>query len=335
MRVSMSDVARHANVSMSTVSRVINGLEIVKPETRKRVEEAIEHLRYQPSGLARGLMRGRSELIGLVLPDLHGEFYSEIIRGADAEARELGYGLVISSIHKVGEDAPGPAIQHRGLLDGMALMVSELTSGIRRTLADMPVPFVLLDHDLPGAPHDSVIIDQHHAVRKLMQHVIGNCGARRVIFLGGAEANVDTRARFGACREALQQAGLPLDPEDVYYLDFDYRTAFNLATRVIDRWASRNAFVFAANDEMAAGVIAAASHAGVRIPDDLGVVGFDDTRIAQLTHPALTTVRVPMALMGAESVRLLCQRLHDRSTRPARVVLQPEVVVRASCGSKP
>lgn len=333
MTASIADVARRANVSISTVSRVINRRDIVNPDTRARVEAAIAELGYRPNSFARGLMLGRSELVGLVLPDLHGEFYSEIIRGADRQAREMGYGLVVSSTRAGDDDGSFvKAIQKRGLLDGVALMVAELTDAIRGALKNLPLPFVLLDNDMPGAPHDSVVIDHRRGALELMNHVIDRCHARRVIFVGGLPTNVDTITRFEAYHEVLARHGRLLDMHDVHYLDYEYDTAFRLATQRLPEWAGQHACVFAANDEMAAGIIAAATAAGVRVPEDLGVVGFDDTRIARMTRPALTTVHVPMSLMGAEAIRLLCERLRNPATPPQRVSLQPEVVLRESCG---
>ncbi|RMF72181.1 MAG: LacI family transcriptional regulator, partial [Planctomycetota bacterium] len=301
---------------------------------RRRVEDAIKKLGYRPNGFARGLMLGRSDLVGLVLPDLHGEYYSEIIRGADAQARRMGYGLVVSSLRE-NDDGQSLArlIRQRSLLDGVAVMVAEMTDDVRGELSGLTMPFVVLDSDVPGAPHDSVVIDQEYGAAELMRHVLENCGARRVVFVGGLRTNVDTIARYNAYRRVLQEFGREVDERDVHFLDYEYDTAFQLARELLRDWAQPGCCVFAANDEMAAGVVAAATLAGVRIPGDMGVVGFDDTRIARMTRPALTTVRVPMALMGAESVRLLCERLADRDRPPTRISLQPELVIRESCGA--
>lgn len=333
MRVSIADVAKRANVSISTVSRVINRRELVQEDTCRRVEEAIQALGYRPNGFARGLMLGRSEMIGLVLPDLHGEFYSEIIRGADEQAREMGYSLVVSSI-RPGDDGQSlvRTIQQRGLLDGAAFMIAEVTDGLRGALTSFPYPFVVLDNDLPGAPHDSVIIDQKHGAVELMHHITGPGGARRVVFVGGLATNVDTRLRLEAYREVLTQLGRPIRDEDIHFLDYQYESAYRLAGEHLEDWAQPGTCVFAANDEMAAGILAAAAAHGVPVPKRLSVAGFDDTRIARMTHPPLTTVRVPMSLMGREAVRLLCQRLADAERPATKVTLQPEVVIRESCG---
>ncbi|MBK9128756.1 MAG: LacI family DNA-binding transcriptional regulator [Phycisphaerales bacterium] len=333
MPASIADVAKRANVSISTVSRVLNRRELVNEKTRTRVESAIAELGYAPNAFARGLMLRRSEIVGLVLPDLHGEFYSEIIRGANAQARQMGYNLVVSSAHD-GSDSQSllSAIHQRTLLDGVCVMVSEVTDRIQETLAEFRLPFVVLDGDINGTPHDSVVIDQRFGAESLMRHLVGDCGAKRIIFVGGLKTNVDTMARFEAYRHVLAERGLIYSPRDVFHLDYQYDTAHELASRSARSWAGPATAVFAANDEMAAGIVTAAAAAGLRVPQDLAVVGFDDTRIARMTRPQLTTVRVPMAEMGARAIELLCLRIAEPQRPTTRVQLRPELVVRESCG---
>lgn len=332
--VSIEDVARAANVSISTVSRVFNNSSLVNEKTRRRVESAIRRLGYRPNAFARGLMLRRSDLVGLVLPDIHGEFYSEIIRGATRKAREFGYNLVVAS---TGESDDSQSIlstfQQRTLLDGVAVMPSEVTDHLEAVLRTFPLPFVVLDDDIEGVAHDSVIINQKRGAEALVQHLVRVCGAQRLIFVGGPETNFDTIARRDACREVLTRAGLSLALRDTYHLDYQFETAYVLAARELSQWAGADAVVFAANDEMAAGIISAATAAGVAVPRDLSVVGFDDTRIARMTRPALTTVRVPIERMGASAMELLCERLADPARQPVRISLDPELVIRESCAA--
>lgn len=334
MPASIEDVAKLAEVSISTVSRVINRRDLVNDKTYARVQAAIRELGYRPNAFARGLMLRKSEIVGLVLPDLHGEFYSEIIRGANRQARKSGYNLLISSARD-GDDSQSllDAMQQRTLLDGVAVMVSEITDRIREVLTSFRLPYVVLDGDINGTPHDSVLIDQRGGAIALMRHLVRNRGARRVIFVGGLETNLDTIARHAAYRAVLREAGLPGAPEDTYYLDYEYETAYQLARQKARDWAGPGHCVFAANDEMASGIVAAVTTAGLSVPGDLAVVGFDDTRVARMTRPPLTTVRVPMAEMGARAVELLCQRVAEPKREPMTVSLTPELVVRESCGA--
>lgn len=334
MASSIEEVAKRARVSISTVSRVVNRRTVVSEKTRQRVEFAIKELDYQPNAFARGLMLRKSEIVGLMLPDLHGEFYSEIIRGADAQVRQMGYNLVIASARD-SEDAHSllQGFHGRSLMDGLAIMVSEVTSGMQELLGTFRLPFVVLDGDVDGAEHDSVLIDQFGGARAMMRHLVETCRTRRVFFLGGLETNVDTIARLEAYRQVLGEHGLPFSPGDVYHLDYQYDTAWEFARAHVREWVGERHCVFAANDEMACGVVDAATAAGVSVPEDLAVVGFDDTRVARMTRPPLTTVHVPMAQMGAKAIELLCERLADPKRPAAHVSLHPELIVRESCGA--
>jgi len=334
MPASIEDVAKLANVSISTVSRVINRRQLVNEQTRMRVEVAIRELRYRPNAFARGLMLRKSDIVGLVLPDLHGEFYSEVIRGANLQAREMGHNLLLSSALP-GDDSESwlSALGQHALLDGLAVMVSDtMAAGVGEKLAELQMPIAVLDGEIEGVAHDTVIIDQRQGAMAMMTHLMENCQAKRVFFIGGLETNIDTRARCRAYRDALREGGLKYRKEDVYYLDYTYDSAYRLAVKNVKSWAARGHCVFAANDEMAAGILAGAIAKNVRVPQDLGVVGFDDTRVAQMTNPLLTTVRVPMSGMGAAAIELLCRRIAEPEIPARTVTLSAELVVRESCG---
>ncbi|BBO34623.1 LacI family DNA-binding transcriptional regulator [Lacipirellula parvula] len=334
MPISIQDVAKKANVSISTVSRVLNRRNIVNEETRKRVESAINDLGYSPNVFARGLMLRRSHILGLVLPDLHGEFYSEIIRGANLRARELGYKLMISSaVAKDDGSELMAAVADHGMVDGLVVMISEITSRIRETLRKATVPLVILDGDVDGVKHDSVVIDQRTGTIAMLRHLLRRRDLRRIVFVGGPVTNIDSMERLNAYHEVTAEFGIEVGPDDVHHLDYQYDTAFDLAAANVGEWARRGAAVFAANDEMAAGVIDAALAAQLAVPADLPVVGFDDTRVASMTRPRLTTVRVPMSEMGAAAIDLLCQRFDNVEQPPTKLVLQSKLIVRDSCGS--
>src|SRR4029077_15791330 len=174
MPASIEDVAKLANVSISTVSRVVNRRALVNDETCKRVEAATRELRYKPNAVARGLMLRKSGIVGLVLPDLHGEFYSEIIRGANVQAREMGHNLLLSSALP-GDDAQSwlAALGQHALLDGLAVMVSDtMASGIGPALAELNIPIVVLDGEINGVEHDTVVIDQRQGAEAIMRHLL-------------------------------------------------------------------------------------------------------------------------------------------------------------------
>ncbi|WP_231934396.1 LacI family DNA-binding transcriptional regulator [Botrimarina colliarenosi] len=279
-------------------------------------------------------MLRKSNVLGLVLPDLHGEFYSEIIRGANLKTRELGFHLLVSSVSADddGQDVLS-VVGAQGLVDGIVVMVTEMSSLIRRTLANSSTPLVVLDGDIQGAKHDTVTIDHHNGAEALVRYLVSSNPRGRIVFLGGHETNLDTIDRLNAYRKVLAEVGIRPDPDDIAHLDYSYETAFDFASERVRDWAASGVTVFAANDEMAAGVVDAAIAATLAVPDDLRVVGFDDTRIAQLTRPRLTTVHVPMAEMGSKAIELLCQRLAEPDRPSTRVTLPTRLVVRESCGT--
>jgi LacI family transcriptional regulator len=336
MSASIEDVARRANVSISTVSRVINRRELVNARTCERVEAAIRELRYRPNVFARGLMLRKSGIVGLVLPDLHGEFYSEIIRGANLQARELGRNLLLSSALP-GDDAESwvASLGQHTLFDGLAVMVSDtMAAGIGSALAELQVPIVVLDGEINGVVHDTIVIDHRAGAAAMMRHLIESGSTGRIVFVGGLKTNIDTQARYQAYADALRKSGRELLEENIYYLDYTYESAYRLAMSKVRDWTGPGSCVFAANDEMAAGIIAGALAQKVAVPHDIGVVGFDDTRVAQMTKPALTTVRVPMSRMGAAAIDLLCQRIAEPERPPTTVSLPAELIVRQSCGRR-
>ena len=333
MAVSIADVADMAKVSISTVSRVINGHNIVNETTRKRVETAIAKLGYRPNVFARGLMINRSNILSLVLPDLHGEFYSEIIRGANLKARETGVHLMVSSLTK--EDLDQVVLSTlcgNGLADGVVVMISEAASKSKKFLEKVAVPLVILNADVKFNNVDCVTIDQREGAVSLMDHLLSDRSLRRVVFVGGPKTNIDSKVRFSVYQEKMAAAGLPIAPDDVFHLDFQYDSAFSLASKKVQSWAGSDCCVFAANDEMAAGIMHACISAGLSIPSDLRIVGFDDTRLARLVRPSLTTVRVPMSEMGAAAIESLMKRIENPQASDAKITLRPELVVRESCG---
>ncbi len=165
------------------------------------------------------------------------------------------------------------------------------------------MPIVVLDDEIDGVEHDAVIIDQRQGALAMMRHVVEECGAKRVFFVGGLETNIDTQARYKAYRDMLQQGRPRISQGGRVPLGLHVRVGLSAGDRAVRDWAGPKHCVFAANDEMAAGIIAGANAMKVAVPDDLGVVGFDDTRVAQMTNPLLTTVRVPMSQHGRESHR--------------------------------
>lgn len=328
--ISIHDVASAAKVSIATVSRVINNPHLVSPRTAARVLEVIRRTGYAPNPFAQGLITRSSRVLGIALPDIHGEFYSELLRGADAEARSLGYHLLVSSETRPAESAPANGSLAFGLIDGIAVMITDAASNLLREARSSPLPTVVLDTDLHTKGVDSVVVDNAGGTREGVTHLLASVPASSLYFVGGPAENFDAQQRASAFREAVAASGWKPRADQVSFGDYTSEWG--------ERWAKEHfrangksvLGVLAGNDEIAIGIMQAAAEAGVRIPDQLRLVGFDDTRLATLIRPRLSTVRVPMADVGAASIRLLVRRIEDSEAEFTCVHLPTSLVVRES-----
>jgi LacI family transcriptional regulator len=329
---SIQDVADAAKVSIATVSRVLNNPELVAEGTAKKVREVIERLNYKPNPFAQGLITRSSRVLCFALPDMFGEFYSELIRGADAKAHQLGYHLLVSSetrgTPRSPEDARrGPGL---GLADGLAMMITEPQGLAWRGTGDDQTPVVLIDVEVDGV--DCVLVDNATGTQQAVSHLLEQVPASRLYFVGGPAANFDTAARAAAFRGALAKAGHEVRDDQVAYGRYDvaWGSEWMKARRGHGRRGAIG--VLAGNDEIALGVLQAAEDLSLEVPGDVRVVGFDDTRLASLVRPRLSSVRVPLADVGAAAIELLAGRIEDGDLKPRRVHLATELVVRESSG---
>jgi len=328
--VTIKDVAREAKVSVATVSRALNGSADVTPATRARIERAATRLRYVPMGAARSLVTRRTQAVGALLPDLFGEFFSELIRGIDLAARAHGLHLLVSSSHGDADEAAVALRAMQGRVDGVLIMSPHVDAAfLRKHLADS-VPAVLLDSAPrePRCPH--VNIDNIGGARAMTQHLLA-LGHRKLAFIEGPEGNRDARER----RRGFEQTIAAQHGATARYLKGDYSEESGYhAGRALLSGHKRPDAVFAANDMMAIGCLSAFNEAGVQVPEEIALTGFDDIPIARYTHPPLTTVHVRIAQLGHAALERLVMQMQTTETPEADVTTMAcEVVVRASCGS--
>jgi LacI family transcriptional regulator len=333
---SIQDVANSAGVSTATVSRVINNAALVAPETAKRVLKAITDLGYKPNLFAQGLMTRKSHVLGIALPDIHGEFYSELLRGADAEARRLGYHLLVSSeAHSRDEQSRQGSLAF-GLIDGLAVMITEPNEALLNEAQGASLPLVVLDADLRGRGFDSVVVDNAVGTRAATRHLLSvkpPFAPERCYFVGGPKKNFDTRARAEVFLETLREAGVEQPgPDQTSFGDYSLKWGEQWAAEAHRKGLLRGAGVLAGNDEIALGVLQTARQLGVAVPSELRIVGFDDTRLSSLVRPSLSTVRVPLTEVGAAAVRALVERIGAPDREARTVQLSTELVVRESSG---
>jgi len=328
----IKDVAEKAGVSIATVSRVFNNYASVREKTRIRVLRAAHELNYAPNILARGLQLKKTETIGVILPDLSGEFFSEVIRGIDEVASRRGYHILVSSYHSRGNEIE---MMQRMLgesrVDGLILMAPLLSRRNLPAIAESKSPVVLLNSPTKGSEIDTIVIDNFRGAYLMTQHLIGH-GHQRIAFIRGPEGNFDAEERLLGYKTAMEEEGLPIVPELVERGTFLKQSGFLAMTRLLSLKQPPTA-VFASNDEMAIGALEAAQKSGVNVPEDMAIVGFDDILVARYVRPPLTTVHIPIYDLGS----LAAERLIDSIESPGSMVKERKVIatgliIRESCG---
>lgn len=330
--MTIREVAREAGVSVATVSRVVNEKGPVREETRRRIESVVEKLRYAPHGAARSLITRRTGTLGVLLPDLFGEFFSELIRGIDRAARERGYHLLVSGSHGEGIETRAMLRAIRGRVDGLIALSPDLDARAFEENLPGGLPVVLLNCDIGRTAFPSVRVDNYGGAFAMVRHLM-ELGHRRIAFVTGPAGNHDAAERLRGYREALSRQAGACGWEVAG--DFREEGGYGAALRVLRRKSPPTA-VFAANDAMAIGMLCACRERGVRVPEDIALAGFDDIPIARFVTPTLTTVRVPIADLGSLATMRLLRAVegHVRSAHRDEV-LPATLVVRSSCGGRP
>ncbi|HEU4730387.1 MAG TPA: LacI family DNA-binding transcriptional regulator, partial [Kofleriaceae bacterium] len=328
----ITDVAREARVSVASVSRVVNGHPSVLPETRRRIAEVIERLRYVPHTAARSLITRRTHVIGVLLPDLYGGFFSELIRGIDAAARELGLHLLLSSSHGDGAEMAAAIRAMRGRVEGLLVLAPQLdAAGIE---LDAEVPAVFMNSRVEDGVSSSLSIDSYGGARAMVRHLVAR-GHRSIAHVTGPVDNFDAHERERGYRDELA-ASLPRARPLVVRGDFTEASGYAAGRELGTRTRGRPAAVFAANDVMAIGCLAAFDALGLAVPRDIAVAGFDDIPLAAYVRPALTTMRVPIVELGRGAVERLAAAIAAPGVaRPVTRTISPALVVRESCGAGP
>jgi len=327
----IKEVALQAGVSVATVSRVLNGKGPIREETRARIQEVADRLHYVPHGGARSLITNRTSTVGVLLPDIYGEFFSEVIRGIDQTASRNGYHLLVSSSHADRGEIQALLRAMRGRVDGLILMSPDVDALALRSHLLETLPIVLLNCPFEGTALDSIHIDNHGGAFAMVRHLAG-LGHRRIALIQGPANNYDARERRRGYLDALAALGLADGPLELAG-DFTEESGYR-AGRSIVAMTERPSAVFAANDSMAIGCLFALREGGLQVPHDVALCGFDDIPIARFTTPPLTSVRVDIGALGAKAMeRLLDAVASDNGHERRQETLGVELVVRESCRS--
>ena len=334
-RLTIRDIARLAGVSVATVSRVVNDRPDVAAETREAVLRVIREHGFAANRTAKGLSAGRTGLIGLTVPFVDESYFTAILSGVAEALHAHDQRLVLCPTHH--EHAREVTLLEHlmgGTTDGAILLLPEESNAELRRLREQGYPFVVADPRQPlddGIP--SVSASHEAGARAAVEHLVAH-GHRRIALIAGTRGWIATEERVVGYQLALATAGIQFDPGLVAGGDYHTSTGVTAGRQLLGLAEPPTAF-FACNDNLAVGVLRAAAERGLRVPDDVSIVGFDDTGLAFNVYPRLTTVRQPLAELGRTAVSLLNRLLDGQRTEALRVELRTRLVVRESTGSAP
>lgn len=331
----INDVARRAGVSTMTVSRVINNSSYVSQKTRERVEQAIAELGYVPNALARNLHFKQSRTIALVLADITNPFFTTIARGVEDIASEQGYSVIFCNTDESQiEETRYINILLQNQIGGVLLVPASGGEASVTLLRERGIPVVVLDRRVREVYVDTVRCDSEQGAYELIQHLLG-LGHRNIAVLGGPQTVSTAIDRVAGYYRALADGGLDANAALVYYAHFTQESGYQMTQQVLAS-QPRPTALFATNNFIAIGAFGALREAGLRVPEDISVVAFDDLPPTLVIDPFLTVAAQPAYEMGQKAVELLLARLTDKtSAEPQEIVLPTQMIVRRSSGPVP
>lgn len=328
----IKDVARLAGVSTTTVSHVINETRYVSDELRARVLAAMEELNYRPNVLARGLRRGETKTIGLVVPDNSNPFFAEVARIVEDIGFENGYSVILcNSDGNLEKEAAYVNVLIAKQVDGVIFIAAGSKYEHLHELATAGIPVVVADRDIPQTLADVVLVDNEQGGYDATRYLL-SLGHRRIACIAGPSDLTPSADRVHGYRRALGEFGVPIEEKWIVPGDFRYQGG-EAAIAELLRLDEPPSAVFACNDVMAIGALRAVRSAGLQVPGDVSIVGFDDIPLASAVSPALTTVAQPIVELATLAAQLLMSRIQsDQQDGPKqRIVLDTELIVRGSC----
>lgn len=331
MAASIKDVAREAGVSIATVSRVLNDIDVVNEETKKKVVDAIKKLGYRPNIVARSLKTQRTRTVGILIPDISNQFYPEIVRGAEDVANIYDYNVMLcNSDFDLEKEKEYLRVLKEKMVDGVLYMSSSLEDDTLELINELALKTVLVETDDKHGNLPSVTIDNVKATYETTQHLL-NKGIKEIAFIGvSGEDNNAWRKRFTGYKQALQESGLEVKEELTYFNNLKVKTGYEGVLSMLEKGANPKAIV-CASDEIAMGAINALRSKGLSVPEDVSVTGFNDIDLAQAFYPRLTTVSQPMYDMGSIAMRMLIKLINNKTLEEGHFVLPHQLIERDSC----
>ena len=330
----MRQIAERAEVSIGTVSHVINETAKVREKLRERVLEAIRSLGYQPSQLARGLRRNQTSMLGMIIPDITNPFFPAVVRGVEDVAYKRSYRVVLCNTDNDPTKEQSYLNELRSYRPAGLLVIPSAESAIApllKSLAASGPPVVCLDRRLPGWNGDVVLVANEEGSYRATQHLL-EMGHRQLAVITGPLHLTNAVERLGGFKRALADAKVPIQPKYIQEARFERTSGYEAAMRLL-QMRPRPTAIFACNDMMALGVLLAARECNIRCPEDISIVGFDNLVFSEFTAPALTSVHQPGYQLGTAAAQLLLERVDGLKQRAKKVILlQTELKIRNSVG---
>ncbi|WP_219834186.1 LacI family DNA-binding transcriptional regulator [Paenibacillus sp. R14(2021)] len=332
MAPKIKDVAKHAGVSVTTVSRVLNGEKYVKDDLKERVKRAIDELGYSPSHIARSLVLKKTNLIGVIVPDITSSFYSTILSTIERTASRNDYNLMVCNIlEETDKELKYLQVFKQMRVDGIIIMHEKLNEEIRELIQSLDIPFLFSSVKPADQEFVSVIIDDYAASYDVTRHLI-SLGHTRIGFIGGDMRDVTSgQNRYLGYRDALTDCGLAIVSDYIRFGDYKTQSGHALMKEILANETPPTA-VFAVSDDMAVGAMNCIHDHGLKVPDDVSIIGFDGSQLTEQVRPRLSSMEQPILEMGEVTVETLLAMIKGDPNRTfTDVILQHNLVDRDSC----
>lgn len=337
MSITMQQIAKRLGVSRTTVYRALNNLPRINESTKKKILREVKKLNYRPNAVARGLALQRTYTFGLIIPDITNPFFSELTQSIENNAARKGYNIILG----VSEDDPKKEAAHISIfrerrVDG--IIISPIYAHMKRNrnieeIREDKIPYVVL-----GCPKtakvDYVIVDEERGAYKIIEHLI-NLGHKRIAYICGAVYAVAGLNRLEGYKKALKRYGLKFDKNLVINCGPKMVDGYKAAKKILTVGKNRPTAIFALNDLLAIGVLKAIREAGLKVPEDVALVGFDDIEVGAFLEVPLTTIIQPKRKMGKMALEILIDKIEQKNPHGLQqIIIEPKIVIRESCGAK-
>lgn len=327
-KITILDIARLANVSPSSVSRVVNGIPGVKPATRKLVMNIISETGYQPNTLASGLSKGKINIVGLILGDVRNPFYSDMTYYVQKSLQQAGYqAMLFDSEYNSKVELECLALSKQLGFSGVIMITAMDSQELKRTIDSLSFPVILLNRTIENFDGSFVILDNFQAGYIITKHLI-ELGHPSIGFLAGPKNSTSSSLRVQGYKQALVNYAIPYKDEYVIQGDLTMEKGYRVACNLIPRLDSFPSAIICGNDLMAIGFLNACHEHGVPVPERISVAGFDDINISSLLGIELTTIRQPSSEMGMKAAELMLAKIQDKDAPNQRIILDPELILR-------